>query len=215
MYFPLVGLIVGSLGFGGYYLASLYLSQNIAIITAMIVMILATGALHEDGLADFCDGFGGGYGKEAILRIMKDSHIGTYGVIALIITLLLRYSLLCEVDLRWMPYVMILAQGASRFGSVIVVRTASYARVEPSKSSHSALGLSMGGFVVAMIFALAPLVAIGWQFALIYVVLMSAVVALFRGYIVSKIDGFTGDTLGALQQILEILFYITFIICHA
>ncbi|MFR9650804.1 MAG: adenosylcobinamide-GDP ribazoletransferase [Rikenellaceae bacterium] len=211
-YFPLVGLIVGTLGFGGYYLASLALPHNIAVIVAMIVMTLSTGALHEDGLADLCDGFGGGYGREAILRIMKDSHIGTYGVIGLIVTLFLRYSLLCEVDSLSMPYVMILAQGASRFGSVAVVRTTSYARVEPSKSSHSALGLSAVGVGVAMLLSIAPLLLLGWQFALIYTLTMALVVALFRGYIVRCIGGFTGDTLGALQQILEIIFYIIFLI---
>ncbi len=214
-YFPLVGLIVGGLGFVAYYGVSMFLPHYRAIVVAMVAMMLSTGALLEDGFADFCDGFGGGYGKEAILRIMKDSHIGTYGVIGVVVTLFLRYSLLCEVNSYWMPYVMILAQGASRFGSVAIVRTATYAREEPSKSSHSALGITMTGVAVAMIFSLFPLVILGWEFALLYIVLMSVTVALFRAYIVRCIGGFTGDTLGALQQILETLFYVIFIVWRA
>lgn len=210
-YFPLVGLIVGALGFGGYYLSSLFLPHNISVVAAMVVMVLSTGALHEDGFADFCDGFGGGYGKESILRIMKDSHIGTYGVIGLIFSLLVRYVLLCEIDPTWMVYAIILAQGASRFGSLFMVRTSTYARVEPSKSSHSALGLSLGGFVVGMLISLVPLVLLGAHFVVAYTAAMMVVTLLFRRYIYSQIEGFTGDTLGALQQILEVLFYILFI----
>ncbi len=210
-YFPLIGLIVGALGFGGFWAASLILPHNLSVIIAMVVMILSTGALHEDGFADSCDGFGGGYGREAILRIMKDSHIGTYGVIGLILVLLLRYSLLCQVSFEQMAYVMILAQGASRFGSVVMTRTSKYARIEPSKSSHSALGISFTGVMIAMLFSLLPLALMGWLFALIYIGVSALIFLLFRYYIHSQIGGFTGDTLGALQQISEVTFYITFL----
>lgn len=207
-YFPLVGLIVGALGSGGYWLSGLVLPHNVSVVVAMAVMILSTGALHEDGFADFCDGFGGGYGKENILRIMKDSHIGTYGVIGLIFSLLVRYLLLCEVNPTQMVAVMIISQGASRFGSLFIVRTSSYARVEPSKSSHSALGLSLFGFVVGMVIAFVPLVWFGALFTGAYIGSLLVVTLLFRAYIYSQIEGFTGDTLGALQQMLEVLFYV-------
>ncbi len=206
-YFPLIGIIVGVIGYGGYWLASMILPHNISVIAAMVAMILTTGALHEDGFADFCDGFGGGYTKESILRIMKDSHIGTYGVIGLIMMLLTRYTMLCAFDGESMAVVIILAQGASRFAPVAMTHLSTYARNEPSKSSHSALGIKMSGVVVAMIFALLPLVIVGWKVAICYILVMSIIFTLFRRYIYRHIEGFTGDTLGALQQIGEVVFY--------
>ncbi|MFI3264407.1 MAG: adenosylcobinamide-GDP ribazoletransferase [Rikenellaceae bacterium] len=210
-FLPLVGLIVGAIGYLAFYLASLFLPHSVAIIATIIAMVLSTGALHEDGFADFCDGFGGGYDKEAVLRIMKDSCIGCYGVIGLILIFMLRYSLLSSFDSKDLMMVVILSQGASRLAPVFMVRTSSYARVENAKSSQSALGISNWGVVVAMIFALTPLFLIGWCFSLAYVFIVGVVFLLFRAYLHRRIGGFTGDTLGALQIICEILFYVTFI----
>ncbi|MFR9628886.1 MAG: adenosylcobinamide-GDP ribazoletransferase [Rikenellaceae bacterium] len=211
-YFPLVGLLVGAIGFGGYWLSGLLLPHNICIIVTMSAMILTTGALHEDGFADFCDGFGGGYDKDSILRIMKDSHIGTYGVIGLIFMILVRYTMLCSFDQDSMATVIILAQGASRFAPVVMTKISKYARSEPSKSSHSAMGLSMKGVILAMIFSLLPLVILGWKVAICYIMIMSIIFVLFRRYTYRHIDGFTGDTLGALQQIGEVVFYMVLLI---
>ncbi|MFI3288687.1 MAG: adenosylcobinamide-GDP ribazoletransferase [Rikenellaceae bacterium] len=206
-YFPLIGIMVGVIGYGGYWLTNMILPHNISVIAAMVAMVLTTGALHEDGFADFCDGFGGGYTKESILRIMKDSHIGTYGVIGLIMMLLTRYTMLTSFDSESMAVVLILAQSASRFAPVAMTRLSTYARNEPSKSSHSALGIDMSGVVVAMLFALLPLVIVGWKITTCYILIMSILFILFRRYIHRHIEGFTGDTLGALQQIGEVIFY--------
>ncbi len=211
-YFPLVGLVVGLIGFGAYWLAGQVMPHNISVIASMVAMILTTGALHEDGFADMCDGFGGGYDRDSILRIMKDSHIGTYGVIGLILMLFTRYTLLCSFDQESMAVVIILAQGASRFAPVAMIRLSSYARSEPSKSSHSAMGINMGGVVVAMLFSLLPLSLLGWRIAVCYILLMSIIFILFRRYIHRHIGGFTGDTLGALQQIGEVVFYVTLLL---
>ncbi len=162
-YFPLIGIIVGVIGACAYSLSSLILPHTISIIAAMAAMILTTGALHEDGFADFCDGFGGGYDKESILRIMKDSHIGTYGVIGLIFMIIARYILLSSFDQESMAAVIIVAQAASRFAPVVMTKISTYARTEPSKSSHSALGLETSGVVIAMLFSFVPLILLGWK----------------------------------------------------
>ena len=84
-YWPLTGWLTGGLMAVTLWVGSLYLPYILAVLMAIIVRLLVTGALHEDGLADFCDGFGGGGSdRERILAIMKDSHIGTYGVLGLI-----------------------------------------------------------------------------------------------------------------------------------
>ncbi len=209
MFLPLVGLIIGAIGWGGYWVASQFLSHQTSIIISIATMVLSTGALHEDGFADFCDGFGGGYGKEAILRIMKDSHIGCYGVIGLILIFGLRYSLLLNFDSTQIVTTLIIGQGASRFAPVMMVRTSKYARIESSKSAHSALGISLGGVALAAATALAPTLILGWHFTLLYMGVIALIFILFRSYLIHQIGGFTGDTLGALQIIGEISFYIT------
>src|SRR6187551_2582742 len=93
-YFPLIGWIVGGICFGTYYLSSLVFSVEIALILSIIAGILTTGAFHEDGFADVCDGFGGGWTKEKILLIMKDSAIGAYGAIGLVLLFLLKFQVL-------------------------------------------------------------------------------------------------------------------------
>lgn len=210
-YLPLVGLIVGAIGYGAFWGASLFLAHQTAVIVAIVTMVLSTGAFHEDGFADFCDGFGGGYGKEAILRIMKDSHIGCYGVIGLILVFMLRYSLLASFDSSEMAMVLIVSQGASRFTPVLMVRCSTYARLEASKSSQSALGISNSGLFIAAIIGLLPIIVFGWISLLGWLLTTLFTFVMFKAYIHRNIGGFTGDTLGALQIINELLFYLVLI----
>src|SRR6187402_838017 len=93
-YFPLIGWIVGGISFFVYYLSSVLFSNEIAVILSIIAGILLTGAFHEDGFADVCDGFGGGWTKQKILTIMKDSAIGAYGAIGLVLLFLLKFQVL-------------------------------------------------------------------------------------------------------------------------
>ena len=94
LYWPIVGFLTGATTWGTLYLASWIMPLLPACVIAVIARLLLTGALHEDGLADFFDGFGGGHDKAGILRIMKDSHIGSYGTIGLILYFILYVSLL-------------------------------------------------------------------------------------------------------------------------
>lgn len=210
-YLPLVGLIVGAIGWAAFWLASSFLPHEVAIVVAIVAMVLSTGGLHEDGFADFCDGFGGGYDKEAVLRIMKDSCVGCYGVIGLILVFMLRYMLLSSLDSSDMnmALVLIISQGASRFAPVALVHTSTYVRVESAKSAQSSLGISVWGVGVAKLFSIAPMLIIGWQFTAAYICVIALTYLIFRAYLHRRIGGFTGDTLGALQIIGEILFYVT------
>ena len=83
-YWPFVGWLTGGIMAGTLWITAEFLPVQIAVLMALAARLLATGALHEDGLADFCDGFGGGTSRDKILSIMKDSHIGTYGVLGLL-----------------------------------------------------------------------------------------------------------------------------------
>ncbi len=114
-YFPLIGWIVGGFCALVFYGASFYLSKEVSLILSFIVSILITGAFHEDGFADVCDGFGGGWTKEKILDIMKDSRVGAYGVIGIICLFLLKFYLLLSIETRFIPLILFSAHAYSRF----------------------------------------------------------------------------------------------------
>ena len=100
-YFPLVGILVGSISFLAFYLSSLLFPTSISIAFSLLAGILVTGAFHEDGFADCFDGFGGGWSKSKILDIMKDSRLGTYGTVALIFLFLLKFYALSTIVERF------------------------------------------------------------------------------------------------------------------
>ena len=163
-YFPLVGLIVGAIG-GGFFIGfNALFNHNISVLLTMGLMILLTGALHEDGFADLCDGFGAGHDRESRLRIMKDSFLGLYAVVGVVVLLLLKFSALCSIQTAVLPYVIIVAQGVSRLIPLAVVRTMPYARVEKSKVPHANSGISWTSLCVASVVALLPLFGLGWVF---------------------------------------------------
>ncbi len=127
-YFPLIGWIVGGITAGVFYLANIVFPLSVSIILSIISGILTTGAFHEDGFADFCDGFGRGWTKEKILDIMKDSRIGTYGAAALVLILLLKYFALSSVDVKMLPFLLIAAHSLSRLSEVSLIYTHKYSR---------------------------------------------------------------------------------------
>ncbi len=212
-YFPLIGILVGGFGAITFMLAHTILSTTIAILISMILTILLTGAFHEDGFADFCDGFGGGYTKDKILDIMKDSRIGTYGTIALILILLSKFMLINEIRIDSIPIVFVSAHALSRLNPVILILSSRYVRQDDnSKSKPVGRKISFTTLLIALIFGLAPLFMLPIVFIPFLVILQVLILLVFRQYIHKKIGGYTGDVLGALQQLSEIAYYLCFIV---
>ena len=209
-YFPLVGIIVGALGGGIFLLFQRIFPAPVALVTAMVTMVLVTGALHEDGLSDFFDGFGGGRDKERILGIMKESTIGAYGVIALILLFLLKFTLLLSIDPSHIVVVLIAAHASSRMMPVFLVNSSRYARTGDSKAIHTRRKTDSVTFLIALAFSLAPLVFMPWQITLIVIPVYTVIGFLLKKYTEKKIGGFTGDVLGALQQFSELAFYLIY-----
>ena len=102
-YWPYVGWLTGGIMAAVYLGATCVLPKSCAVVLALTARLLVTGALHEDGFADFADGFGGGTNRSRILEIMKDSHIGTYGVIALIVYYILFTGIASSLPIKWQP----------------------------------------------------------------------------------------------------------------
>lgn len=211
-YFPLVGIVVGAVGGGVFWLAQELLPLPIAIILSMIATILLTGAFHEDAISDFCDGFGGGYTKEQILTIMKDSRLGTYGAIGLVMTLLSRFVLLSNIDPAKMVVVLVAGHALSRLNTVILIFTSSYVREDASsKSKPIGEKHNTATLVLALIFGLIPLILLPWKSSAFIILALLFTLFFFRRYIHKIMGGYTGDMLGALQQISELVFYLVYL----
>ena len=207
VYFPVIGWLVGLAAAVSFYVADLVLPQTTSVIIAVIVSILMTGALHEDGFADVCDGFGGGYGKERILEIMKDSRSGVYGVVGLMLLMLLKLSLLSELSATAVPGLLIAGHSVSRFMPLILMRLYRYARIGDSKSSKVIYMPSLTELSVAAGFAVVPILILPIIsiFALIPVILITLILG---RYFNRHIGGYTGDCLGCSQQVSETCFYL-------
>jgi adenosylcobinamide-GDP ribazoletransferase len=200
--------------------ATLWLSAqifpySIAVVFAILSRVLLTGALHEDGLADFLDGFGGGRDKDSILRIMKDSHIGTYGVIGLMFYFLLFYLFLSAFPLGTACVIILMADPFCKLIASLVVRFLPYARTAESSKSKVVYGkASVAAFLVSCLFGLLPLMLIPnikWLMALLFPILMFVyLIRLMR----TKISGYTGDCCGAIFLLCELSFYTGIIICY-
>ena len=208
---PVAGAIVGACGGLALLLARLIgLPAPPASVLAIAALVAVTGALHEDGLADVADGFGGGATREAKLGIMRDSRLGAYGAAALVLALLLRVSALAAIAEHgdWRAVLALVAAGAaSRTAGLLPMMILAPARADGA----GAAATKPDGDAMRMAVALAALVSL---LPIIAGVSLGSVVvadlgALLAAYAVAKIaerqiGGFTGDVLGAAQQAAEI-----------
>lgn len=210
-YFPLVGIIVGGIGAGVFLLFQLVFPHTVSVVGAMVAMVLSTGAIHEDGFSDFFDGFGGGHTKERILAIMRDSTVGVYGVVALVLLFLLKAMLFLSIDTAMLPFVFIAANASSRMMPIVMVNTSQYARVDKSKGMHTRNRTDKLTFIIALLFATLPFIFIPWQVAIAIISLYYLIYFILKKYIEKRINGFTGDVLGALITFCEVTFYLTFL----
>ena len=214
-YFSLVGLVTGLILALIYLVFSSFLPVNIAVLLTMGVSLLLTGAFHEDGLADMADGIGGAFAREKRLSIMKDSRIGTYGAAALVMALLLKFTLLVELakqDSNHLLLALILAASLSRAVAGSLISSMPYVTDDDqSKSKPLAQAQSSTELSILLLIGIAPLIFYASEvvFALLLVLLIFR--WLFKQWLMEKIGGFTGDCLGAAQQISELLIYLTLV----
>ncbi len=211
-YFPLVGIVVGSIGALVYWAAHFIFPSNIAVILSMVSTVITTGGFHEDGFADVCDGFGGGWTKDKILTIMKDSRVGAFGMIGTILILLLKYAALSAIPSSLMVITVISGHAISRAYAVSTMYTLAYVREdELSKSKPVTKNLHKTDFFIAIVIGLLPLVGFGnWQIFLCIVPL--TITKLWLDIYFKKwIGGYVGDCLGSMQQVTEVIFYLSII----
>ena len=211
-YWPLTGWITGGAMAATLYFGSMVLPHAVAVIAAIAVRLLITGALHEDGLADFLDGFGGGGNRERILAIMKDSHIGTYGVLGLIIYMLLLGTALYSMPVPVAALTILAADPFAKMVTSQLVSILPYARREEEAKNKTvyrkptlAAGLLMSVQGLLPMILMIWLTGISW-----YLVVCLPVVVMYFLYmlILRKINGYTGDCCGAVCLLVELSVYL-------
>ena len=136
-YFPLIGILIGAIGVITFLVCQSFLPATISIALSMVATILATGAFHEDGFADSCDGLGGGWETEQVLSIMKDSRVGTYATVGLVCLLGVKFLSLVElsqVSLTILVFSYIAAHTVSRLVSSLIIESYAYVQdIDQSK----------------------------------------------------------------------------------
>lgn len=219
-HFPAVGLLVGLLCAGVFWLGSLLFTPLVAAVLSTAFGIKLTGAFHEDGLADSCDGLGGGLTRERTLTIMKDSRLGTYGVLGLVSALLLKISLLASMPLTMAVLALIIGHTASRLLCISLLSLLPYGgEIEHAKAKPMAQqltpiqGLYSSGWLILAIILVAlifpnTMQQIGLAQWLLAMVLALIATDYMRRLLRRRLDGYTGDGLGATQQLSEIAIYI-------
>jgi adenosylcobinamide-GDP ribazoletransferase len=207
-YFSLVGVLVGGVGALAFWASSLIFPAPLPAILSTAITILITGAFHEDGLADTFDGLGGGATRERALEIMKDSRIGTFGMAALVLTLLIKIAALNAFPIELAMIVLIAGHAFSRACAISLLFIGNYVgNAERSRAGIVAQAMGTGEFLFAAALGLIPLLWCGMHGAVGAICALGMLYALGRWFI-RRLGGFTGDTLGAAQQLTEIAFYL-------
>lgn len=205
-FFPIVGVLIGLISAIVLFGAFVLLPTPLPAIAAVLAGVLITGALHEDGLADTADGFGASADRAASLDIMKDSRIGVYGALALFFALAMKVTAIDSVSVRTAVGALI---GAHAFGRLATVAAMAYLPyVGDATRSKVRPNVVTGGFTVpvAALFGLVPALLLPWDMAMAAIVIgaLGALgVAVLSWF---KVGGYTGDVLGAIEQVAEISF---------
>ena len=218
-HFPAVGLLVGMLCAGVFWLTSSLFTPLVGAVISTAFGIKLTGAFHEDGLADTCDGLGGGLTRERTLTIMKDSRLGTYGVLGLVSALLIKISLLAAMPVSVAIVALIIGHTASRLLCISLIALLPYGgEIEHAKAKPMAQQLTARQAVIASGWLLLSviLVLILFPNAISQINIWQWVMALLLSLIATdymrrllrrRLQGYTGDGLGATQQLSEVAIY--------
>lgn len=215
---PIVGLIVGSILFGTYELISPYMSQHLISLTILMLYVILTGGLHIDGLADTFDAVFSRRSREKMLEIMKDSRIGTMGVLAMIFLIAFDYILLDHFVERSatnsnFALTFILFPVAGRIGSVTCVSLHKYARKEGMAKSFTDY-CTKKELLLSILYAMVICTLIIGKFGVVYSLLSFVGAVIISAYFARKLDGITGDIAGAVCELTQLVFLFSVYFCE-
>ena len=211
-YYPLVGTLIGAFAGLVFCLAHLVFPVALSVVLAVALTLLATGALHEDGFADACDGLGGGATRERALEIMRDPRLGTYGAAGLGLLLAAKVLALVAAPVEVIPWLLVAAHAASRASMAFALASGTYAR--PSGIAAPLAEASPSGTRIAFAIVIGAAASCSLLFAVAPAVLLAGLGGLALGHLLMriayqrKLGGYTGDCLGAVQQASELGLYL-------
>ena len=216
-HWPLVGWLTGGVMAATLYGASMVLPYQVAVLVAIVMRLLLTGALHEDGLADFLDGFGGGgNNRQRILDIMKDSHIGTYGVIGLVLYLLLLFFCLSSMSPEMAALAILAADPYAKMLTAQLVSMMPYARrEEEAKAKVIYRKITLVSGVSLAVQGLLPIGLLVWYMGIAWeaLIFIPALVMYFLYLLIwRRLHGYTGDCCGAVCLMVELSVYLTLMV---
>lgn len=228
-YSPSVGLLLGTIQFFVFLLFQFLFGPTIAFTISLGFLLILTGAFHEDGFSDFCDGIGGGWKREDILRIMKDSRVGSFGAVGICILVLLKvlgaYETFSFFQRKNLPIIsnltsdihftsiwlyFVSAHTLSRFLSVFVMKLLPYAK-EEGYAKPMAKEITWPQILFASLWGVLPYLSLSYRhpnFFLSLVCIIPSYIYMLR-LMKRWIQGFTGDCLGAVQQVVETCIWIS------
>jgi adenosylcobinamide-GDP ribazoletransferase len=216
-HFPLVGLFIGAVAALALLGASALWPWPLAVLLSMAATLVLTGAFHEDGLADTFDALGGAVSRDKALAIMKDSRLGTYGTVALVMVLALKAASLFALGAQAVA-ALLLAHSVSRVLPVALIHGLPYAGdADAAKAKPLSTRVSLGGVGVAALWGVAlagGLIGARWLgvgAVIASLVAVGLVALLMARWLRRRLGGFTGDTLGATQQLGELAIYLALI----
>ena len=206
VFWPMTGWVTGGLTALLLWLAAQAFPMLPAVIIALTGRILLTGGLHEDGLADFCDGFGGGTGKDRILAIMKDSHIGTYGVMGLIFYSLWYVSIAMSLPLMTAVAAIIASDAFAKACAAQLINLLPYSRPEGAKNRISYVRMTICQSLIVVLSGMLPVCLLAYidMLLIISIIAPIIVISLLILYLKHKIGGYTGDCCGAACLLCEL-----------
>ncbi len=202
-FFPVVGLIVGALVAGLDRALSPVLPGGVRAALAIGAMLALTRALHLDGLMDCCDGLFGGFTPERRLAIMRDSHVGAFGVLGGVVALLLRYSALAALDDPWRLMGLLLPPTMGRWAMVLAIVAYPYGRAAGLGAAFAGAGWRQ--VVLATVAAALLGAGLWWPWGVAAVPLAALVAALFARFMLGRLPGLTGDCYGAINEVVEVV----------
>lgn len=216
-HWPLTGWLTGGAMAATLWFGSMLLPHLLAVIAAVVVRLLLMGALHEDGLADFLDGFGGGgRDRQRILDIMKDSHIGTYGVLGLILYELLLVATLYSLPTEIAALAILAADPYSKMVTSQLIIMMPYARREEEAKSKTVYrkiqplaGVSLAIQGLLPMVGFLYLTGLSWE----YIIFLPGLVMYFLYLLIwNRLRGYTGDCCGAVCLLVELTVYLV-VVC--
>lgn len=216
-WWPVVGLLTGGVLAGSFFVYYIFFPIEVSVVLALVTRLILTGGFHEDGLGDFFDGFGGGRDREKVLAIMKDSHVGSYAVLAFVLFYLLYWSSAVNLPVEILPIALLVSDILGKGISSLQVQLLPYARSEEAskvgvvyrKASPTALVSSLGVVLCALF------LPFGLDYLAPKAIWLLLPAPLLTGlgliaYVRKRIGGYTGDTCGAICLLTELATLLTF-----